>query len=141
MNPMISVLSAIPDGQSISYADFAKAVGPIANSIAFAQPQSLSRQGSVVTIACAGAGTDSSPKGSISHQATVTATVSETATSVTLDNIQGITAHNSDGLGGTVTKVVITPMSNGHFQLTVTVSLGFFSDTINEELDQNGQLV
>jgi hypothetical protein len=141
MTPEISILSAIPNGQTISFAAFAKQVGPIANALAFTQPKQLSRQNSLVTITCAGPGKISSPQGSLEHQATVTADVAETGTNVTLNNINGVTAHNEQGQGGSVKKAVITPLPTGHFRIDATVDVLFFEITITRELDQNGQLV
>ncbi len=78
----------------------------------------------------------------IKTDASVQFDVGFTSTTVVFSNITGI--HVAQGLiGGDLTNVSITPLANGHYDLTGTVNVGFIfgSVTFTKEIDQNGNVV
>lgn len=89
-----TLLDAVPDGSTTSYAEFRKTVGSqLADLLNFANPKSITRSGNHIVLDCAGPGpaTMTAPQGEVSLQKRVEFDIDPTSTDVSVKNMKGVT--------------------------------------------------
>lgn len=90
-----TLLGAVPDGSTVPYADFKKQVGPLADLLGFASPQSITRKGNHFILDNAGPATMTEPQAEVTLQKRVEFDVDPNSTDVSIKNVKGVTVKLS----------------------------------------------
>ncbi len=136
-----TLLQAVPDNSTVSYAAFQQAVGaPLDTLLDPASPQSLSRNGNHVTVTCAGA--SSSAQGvDVTVQKTVEFDIDPNAPGLSITNITGVKMKQSL-VSGDLKAISVVPDANGDNQVTGKVQVSRFLPfvTFNRTVGADGTI-